>query len=746
MDENQIRKSVKEPIYYDSNVLLDILFDQSNVMIAHMDTQFNFIRVSKEYAEADKKEMAYFIGKNHFDLYPNIEHKQIFQRVVETGTSYHGKAKDFKDAEYLDCGMTSWDWSLNPIVNSIGEVSSLVLTISNITAQKKIEEEFLQEKKFTEAALNAQRDTFFVFNPATGKAIRWNKVFEEISEYSHEEISNLKAPESYYPIDEINQLIEAIEIIEQGGTTIVESNLITKNGNLIPFEYIGSGIFDQEGNLKYIVAIGRDITERKIREEKLKESEEKFRTIAEQAVVGISIIQDNQVKYVNQRLLDYFGYTKEEVEKWPPEYFINVVHPDFREIIMEISRKNQLDEAKGPSHVEIKTVKKSGELQWTEIYIRSIIFNGKPASMNINVDISERKKAEHKLRESEEKYRSLVEGLTQTGIGVDIVDSNYNVIYQNQFLKEYFGDLQNKKCYDHYLNRDTCCEDCPMIRAIQNNRVEKEIIVAPNDRIYEVISAPLPSPSGIIERAAEVVIDITEAKRLEELKSEFLNRASHELITPLVGIIGYTELLTMLYESKLDEMVVEFLDYIKNGTEKLKQLSNKLVNAERLNTKTIELEITKSDIKDTILQCVNNLYGYAKIRNISFDVHLEDNLIFNYDAERIHEVFDNLILNAIKYSLPGNSIKVQAKCAEKNVLITVKDEGIGITEEEQQRIFKKFGKIEHYGKKLAVDINGVGMGLYIAKKIVQLHNGKIWLKSEGRNKGSTFYVSLPFLE
>ena len=279
MNEEKISESIKNPIHEENNSLLDALFDQSNVMIAHMNTQFNFLRVSKAYAEADEKDAIFFIDRNHFDLYPNEENEQIFRDVVESGEPYFVKAKDFKYAEHLDWGVTSWDWSLIPIKKPNGDVKSLVLTIFNVTAQKKIEEEFLKEKEFTETALNAQRDTFFVFDPSTSRAIRWNKAFSEITGYSNEDIAKLKAPESYYSEMDLEVAVKAIEKIYNEGRALLEMNLITKEGKTIPFEYLGTSINDEKGNLKYVVAIGRDITARKKAEQKLKDSEEKLRRL-----------------------------------------------------------------------------------------------------------------------------------------------------------------------------------------------------------------------------------------------------------------------------------------------------------------------------------------------------------------------------------------------------------------------------------------------------------------------------------
>jgi len=135
-------------------------------------------------------------------------------------------------------------------------------------------------------------------------------------------------------------------------------------------------------------------------------------------------------------------------------------------------------------------------------------------------DVTDRKIAERKLRDSEEISHTLAEGLSQTGIGINIIGSNYNIIYQNQFLKEKFGVNQKRKCFVFYMGQEKCCEGCPMIKAIQNKKVEKAIITAANNRTYEIISAPLPNPNGSIERATEVLLDITERIESEQKLKE----------------------------------------------------------------------------------------------------------------------------------------------------------------------------------------------------------------------------------
>jgi signal transduction histidine kinase len=121
-------------------------------------------------------------------------------------------------------------------------------------------------------------------------------------------------------------------------------------------------------------------------------------------------------------------------------------------------------------------------------------------------------------------------------------------------------------------------------------------------------------------------------------------------------------------------------------------------------------------------------------------------LITYFEKERIYDVIINLLSNAIKYTPPNGEIVIRSKVKKGNYIISVHDSGIGLTQEEREKIFKKFGKIERYGQGLDVISEGSGLGLYISKKIIELHGGNIWVKSKGRKKGSAFYFSLPIIK
>ncbi|MFX1268661.1 MAG: sensor histidine kinase, partial [Promethearchaeota archaeon] len=237
-------------------------------------------------------------------------------------------------------------------------------------------------------------------------------------------------------------------------------------------------------------------------------------------------------------------------------------------------------------------------------------------------------------------------------------------------------------------------------------------------------------------------------QHLEEqvlFKQNLLSRTSHELKTPLISIKGFTELLLNLHKSKLDPEVVSILEEIKEGSKRLENYVNAIVESSQLDQGLLKINRSKEDLSALIKDWVAQLKGIAKLRKQKIKVNIDENLETIFDKERIYEVLSNLLINAIKYTPIGGNIEIQTDEKDGFYIISISDNGIGITESEKKKLFTQFGKIERYGQGWDVGIEGTGLGLYISKEIVELHGGKIWVESEGRNKGSTFYFSLPII-
>ena len=146
-----------------------------------------------------------------------------------------------------------------------------------------------------------------------------------------------------------------------------------------------------------------------------------------------------------------------------------------------------------------------------------------------------------------------------------------------------------------------------------------------------------------------------------------------------------------------------------------------------------------------IKECINELKGFAELRKHKIQLDLEDSIIVFIEKEHIHQVISNLLTNAIKYTPLGGLISIKAYAENNKAHFSIRDSGIGLTEEEKRKIFQQFGKIEHFGEGFNIISEGSGLGLYISKQIINLHSGKIWVESKGRNKGSTFHFILPIM-
>jgi len=235
-----------------------------------------------------------------------------------------------------------------------------------------------------------------------------------------------------------------------------------------------------------------------------------------------------------------------------------------------------------------------------------------------------------------------------------------------------------------------------------------------------------------------------EVDRLSKAKSEFISIASHQLRTPLTAIKGYISMLIEGTYGVLPKNAKKPLENVYESNERLINLVNNLLDISRIEAGRMELEPEEAQIEDIIESVVRELKITADQKKLylKYDkpVQLLSKLLL--DKDKIRQVFLNLINNSIKYTNQGGiTIKIKNQTDIKNtILITISDTGEGMTKEDLAKIFESFSR-GSVGVQLSAE--GAGLGLYIARKFVEMHNGKIWAESEGKGKGSTFFIELP---
>ncbi len=252
---------------------------------------------------------------------------------------------------------------------------------------------------------------------------------------------------------------------------------------------------------------------------------------------------------------------------------------------------------------------------------------------------------------------------------------------------------------------------------------------------YDDITEKIEAERLIIEENKKLL-------ELDQMREELITRVSHELKTPLSSVYSGSEFLLELYGDELSNEIKEIVEIINRGGKRLKDLVNNLIDVIRIESNKHILNKSKENLSEMIKECIIDLKFLIKQRQISIEVELSKEIYLKIDKNRMKQAITNILSNALRNTPPNGIIYINLKENESYIDITIKDTGVGLTEKEMKKIFKKFGKIERYGKKLDVDIEGTGLGLYLSKGIIELHGGHIFAKSKGRNEGSIFTIRL----
>lgn len=605
------------------------LINNLTEIIAVIDSSGNLLYISPQVMDILGYRPEDIIGKNSLKFIHPSDNR-ISQEIFRTAWS---KREHFyyefrilnKNGEYVYV-------SASGKVLKIGGEDRIYTAITDISERKESEQK-VQESEEKFRSIFEQAAVGIAQISISGKYLNVNQRFCDLLGYSKEELLT-KTFQEITHADDLQEDLKYLGKMLSGElkTLSIEKRYIKRDGSTVWVNLFIAILFKQNGEPNYLISVAEDITARKKAEEALIESEDKFRTIAEQTFMGILIVQDDNVSYVNEALLNTFEFTYEEVSNFNKEDLIKLIHQEDLQYLREYRKKLRMENRKIKPYYSYRVFTKSGKLKWIDQFSKPIIYKGAPAELVTIMDITEKKDA------------------------------------------------------------------------------EQELI------------------------------------KLNNLKSELLRRTSHELKTPLVSIKGYTDLLLSLHKDRLDDYILDTIRQIKNGCIRLENLIGDILRTAQLESGKIELKKLKEDLSFLIKLSVKELRGLAQLRSQEIRLNIHDNLVTYFEQEQIHQVIGNILSNAIKYTPPYGKIEIFSEIKDGYIIVAIKDEGIGFTEEEKQRLFTQFGKIERYGQGWDLDIEGSGLGLYISKKIIELHDGEIWVESEGRSKGSTFYFSLPMIQ
>ncbi|MFX1443690.1 MAG: PAS domain S-box protein [Promethearchaeota archaeon] len=638
------------------------------------------------------------------------------------------------------------------LLSSIGrEFGTAIMNIQTENALK-------QSQTNLETLFNSINEYIFVID-LEGHILRINRKVIDNMGYSEEDIRNMHILDLYPP----ERHKEAIKILADMITGKIDSCNIpiqTRNSKLIPVESKFSKGF--WGNQEVLFGISRDITERIKVEEIIRESEEKFRTIAEQSLMGVAIIQDDVVKYINQQHADLLGYSVEEILNWQPGEFFKVIHPDDKKMILEQAQKRTDESETGIRNYIARGVHRSGRIIWLEVWFKTIKYQNRNAFLTTYIDITEKRKAEKSLRESEEKYRYLFENAPSSII---LIDTNGNIRDVNPRTLELTGYKKEELIGRNYLELRDLGEPIaekyiPRLvkrfdRLVQGQRLPPvELKIKTKDSNFLWFNFQ----TNVIKIGEELFLqtighDITEERKIQDNLIKASNKANfykdlfaHDMKNILTAISGSAELYS-LYKDKSDKLkqVDSLFDIVREQTDRGALLISNVQKLSKIEESEISIE--DIDINEILNDGIEFILNSYKNREIKVNIAAKEAKYYAQANELLLDVFENILINSVKHN-DNPTVEIQIKISKekkkekKYLKIEFIDNGRGIPDARKETIFQRVSNQQR-------SISGMGLGLSLVKFIIDSYHGDILVEDRIRGnytKGSNFIILIPEAE
>jgi len=749
-------------------IFLD-LFNATEEVALLMDREGIILVANKNAARLYGVPVEKLPGASIYDLIPSDRirsGKEKVKTVLETRkpVRFEGKLEE-----------KVFENSLYPVLEDGSEAQRIALYVRDITERKRLAAILRQtEEKYKNIYENAMEGIFQI--GPDGRFISANPSLSHIHGYDSPEAlmkdgKNIASmyvnPEDHHGL--INLLFEKTAVQNH------EAKMHRRDGSLQWISVNVRLVKDDQGKPLYYEGTMMDITNRKMAEEALAESEERYRTAIEHSNDGVAIIRGDKIQYVNRRFVEIFGYDRREDFIGKP--VILVVHPDDRDMVLTFNQRRQRGELV-PVRYEFKGMTKDGRVIYIEVSATSIVYRGTPEYLVYLRDVTERKVAEEVMRNERNRFRTLSENAP---FGIIMIDKEGGFEYINPKFKELFGysldDVPNsfewfRKAFPDPTSRKEVISTWIdyLTSTKPGEKVPRTLPVTCKDGTQKVIHfIPVRLTTGeyivtlddITERiqAHEALVKShRELEQLNRAKTKAVNHISHELRTPLAVIHGNIRLLKrklkrLLTDTNLQntmeilERNLERISDISGETDEIFRISQELEagvaldNLDRLWQRIEDLPDMPPDVRSHfnalkvwlnqylsgsteefqsvnlfpfVLDVLERVKQLSSHRNIRFQVEGKNDLFVFIDPLILQNVVEGLLRNAIENTPEGGLIRLVVEQKHAKVVLHITDYGVGITKENQAYVFDGLfhtKETELYASKKPYDFGAGGKGL-----------------------------------
>ena len=732
--EGKQHEKIEEALQAEKNKLQSVV-DAIEYGITIQDRDYNIIYQN----EQAKKPFGERIGEKCYRAYSGNE--QVCDGCPVEKAFKDGKSHTVVRPNISPSGkVTYWENTANPVRDAQGNIVSCLEVTRDITKRKQAEEALKASEEFRSSLLKNSPIPMLVINPDT--SIKYvNPALEELTGFSAAEVIGGKAPYPWWTEETLEKISGDLAEAMVKGAVRLEELFKKKNGEQFWVEITSTPV-RKDGEFKYYLANWVDITERKQAEEALADEVIRRRILIDESSDGIVIIDEKGSVYeANQRFAEMLGYTHKEVLK------LNVWDWDAH------FKPEQIDEmlaSVGPEgdHFETKHRRKDGTVFDVEISTNGAIHAGKKLIFCVCRDITARKRAEEALRESELKYKTLVEATSDITWEVD--DEGW-FTFVSPKIKDVLGyevnEVVGRKRTLDLVAEGEAPKWLGRFKKINAKRAPffgfevTHLHKNGTPVVFEMSGIPLFDSAGDFKGYVGTNKDVTGRKQMQEQLAiadrlasvgELAAGIAHELNNPLTGVIGFSQL---MLEKEMPGDIKEDMEVVYGEAQRASQVVGNLLTFARKHA------VIKQMLNiNSVIAKVLELRAYEqRVENISVEARFDPTLPeIMADYFQLQQVFLNIIINAeyfMKKAHQKGKLTITTEKVNSKVRAAFADDGPGVDKESLGHLFDPFFTTKEVGE-------GTGLGLSICHGIVAEHGGRIYVESE-LGKGTTFIVELP---
>jgi PAS domain S-box-containing protein len=662
----------------------------------------------------------------------------------------------------------SWQWIETTLTNMLHDpaIGGIVDNFRNVTEKRQAEEKVRIAKERYDTVIKATNEAVWEWDIQTNE-VHWGEGFRSLFGYDPEKTSrSVNVWDSYFHPEDAEKIVNSLNAVVASESQLqweAEYRFLKSNGQYAYVLDRGFLIRDTQGNPLRMIGAMQDITSKMVADQALRDSEEKTRLIMNASLDAIICMDKNGlITFWNPQAEKIFGWSMEEVMGRPlSETIIPATYRAHHNRGLEAYAKTGQGRNLN-TILELSAINRNNEEFPVELTVLPIRQDKEEFFCAFVRDITGRKMAEQQLKLSKERYDTIAKATNDVIYEWDIVK---NVNYWGEGYETLFGHKRTGDTMPtgswldnlHPEEKDSILASAYEAFETKKTSLVRELRFRCADGSYKTVFDKLVivyDQEGKPLRIVGAMQDITERKknetsiinlneelnkRAEELAAsnseleQFAYVASHDLQEPLRMVTGFLELLKSKYENNLDETARQYIQFSADGAERMKQLILDLLEYSRVNTS--QEQHASTNLGEIINQVLDTYVCKIKTSNAIVKVSLMPSARVN--KLQMTQLFQNLIGNALKYNRaeqPKIEIGFEEKCTHWQFF--VKDNGIGIDPKFYERIFIIFQRLHTKNQ-----FSGTGIGLAICKKIVEKHEGKIWVNSTP-GQGSTFYFTI----